>query len=525
VHVTVRICIEGFTSSCAHILHLSACTEFAVLEQRCLIEGTMEGTPGAAASGKPGSPRGCLKTSSTPPKHRASKSLRFGADQFAPEQVEDDADEPEPTAPSSPAAAAASIAITVPDSPSAAAAAPASPAAAGSVAARAAMFQQRAAASAASGSPPLSPAKSPGGHARSKTGVGAVYSPASSPSAAKVAGAKSPVRFAVPGAASPPAPAAAASPTAAATASATAAVVPPSPPSPHRRTQTVSVLERAKLFAAKPDTDSDEEVETPTAAQKRLSLAALTKEGTVSGLRNMLAEVGFDPAAAPSAVKDMIARGGKGQIKQQHSSDSDGSDGSGSSSEQDEDENSSNASSSGSGSGGDSDSDSGEVVRGSAAAAAAAAPSGKAKAAGSTGGASPTVKPAGRGHGRSKTGITREGSRGFGESSGGGFCAPPALNTSSKVKAKKQPTGQYVYRSGCEGAVVKLQTLARVLTARSAVRRKLVSEVTAFSMIMERGIQMTKHPFGSRARPKKVVLSIVQRRGVMQVHTAICLLA
>jgi hypothetical protein len=56
-----------------------------------------------------------------------------------------------------------------------------------------------------------------------------------------------------------------------------------------------------------------------------------------------------------------------------------------------------------------------------------------------------------------------------------------------------------------------------VLTARSAVRRKLVSEVTAFSMIMERGIQMTKHPFGSRARPKKVVLSIVQRRGVMQV--------
>jgi hypothetical protein len=471
----------------------------------------------AAASGKPGSPRGCLKTSSTPPKHRASKSLRFGADQFAPEQLEDDAGEPEPTAPSSPAAAAATtgITITVPDSPSAtAAAAPASPAAAGSVAARAAMFQQRAAASASSGSPPLSPAKSPGGHVRSKTGVGAVYSPASSPSAAKVAGAKSPVRFAVPGAASTTAPAAAASPTAAAAAAA-AAVVPPSPPSPHRRTQTVSVLERAKLFAAKPDTDSDEEVETPTAVQKRLSLAALTKEGTVSGLRNMLAEVGFDPAAAPSTVKDMIARGGKGQVKQE---DSDGSSSDASSSEQDDndDDAEDNSSSAGSASSGDSDSDSGEVVRGSTTTATAAAAAAKPKAAG---GMSPTVKPAGRGHGRSKTGITREGSRGFGESSGGGFCAPPALNTAaaSKSKAKKQASGQYVYRSGCEGAAVKLQTLARVLTARSAVRRKLVSEVTAFSMIMERGIQMTKHPFGSRARPKKVVLSIVQRRGVMQV--------
>jgi hypothetical protein len=474
----------------------------------------------AAASGKPGSPRGCLKTSSTPPKHRASKSLRFGADQFAPEQLEDDAEEPEPTAPSSPAAAAATtgITITVPDSPSAAAAAaPASPAAAGSVAARAAMFQQRAAASATSGSPPLSPAKSPGGHVRSKTGVGAVYSPASSPSAAKVAGAKSPVRFAVPAAASTTAPAAAALAAAASPTAATAAVVPPSPPSPHRRTQTVSVLERAKLFAAKPDTDSDEEVEIPTAVQKRLSLAALTKEGTVSGLRNMLAEVGFDPAAAPSTVKDMIARGGKGQVKQQGSDSS--SDDSNSEQDDNDDDAEDNSSSAGSASSGDSDSDSGEVVRGSTATATAAAAKPKA-----AGGVSPTVKPAGRGHGRSKTGITREGSRGFGESSGGGFCAPPALNTAAagKSKAKKQASGQYVYRSGCEGAAVKLQTLARVLTARSAVRRKLVSEVTAFSMIMERGIQMTKHPFGSRARPKKVVLSIVQRRGVMQVCYQYC---
>lgn len=41
-------------------------------------------------------------------------------------------------------------------------------------------------------------------------------------------------------------------------------------------------------------------------------------------------------------------------------------------------------------------------------------------------------------------------------------------------------------------AAVKIQSVVRVLIARGYVRRKLVSEVTAFSLIMERGIEVIK---------------------------------
>ncbi len=61
-------------------------------------------------------------------------------------------------------------------------------------------------------------------------------------------------------------------------------------------------------------------------------------------------------------------------------------------------------------------------------------------------------------------------------------------------------------------AAVRLQTMARVLIARAAIRRKLVSEVTAFSIIAERGISMMKHPFHGRHRPKPVTVCILQRR-------------
>lgn len=41
-------------------------------------------------------------------------------------------------------------------------------------------------------------------------------------------------------------------------------------------------------------------------------------------------------------------------------------------------------------------------------------------------------------------------------------------------------------------ASIKIESVMRVLIARGYVRRKLVSEVTAFSLIMERGIEVIK---------------------------------
>ncbi|CAN0048534.1 unnamed protein product, partial [Discosporangium mesarthrocarpum] len=64
-------------------------------------------------------------------------------------------------------------------------------------------------------------------------------------------------------------------------------------------------------------------------------------------------------------------------------------------------------------------------------------------------------------------------------------------------------------------AAVKIQSVMRVLIARGYVRRKLVSEVTAFSVIMENGIEVIKHPFNGRAKPKNVKVTFLSRKGIM----------
>jgi len=73
------------------------------------------------------------------------------------------------------------------------------------------------------------------------------------------------------------------------------------------------------------------------------------------------------------------------------------------------------------------------------------------------------------------------------------------------------PLNTYSTRS--INAVIKIQSLARVLLARVDVKKKIVSEVTAFMLIMEQGIWVIKYPFGSRAKPKKVLLKIKKING------------
>ncbi|CBJ25971.1 hypothetical protein Esi_0018_0021 [Ectocarpus siliculosus] len=65
-------------------------------------------------------------------------------------------------------------------------------------------------------------------------------------------------------------------------------------------------------------------------------------------------------------------------------------------------------------------------------------------------------------------------------------------------------------------AAIKIESVIRVLIARGYVRRKLVSEVTAFSLIMERGIEVIKHPFSGKGKPKNVTVNFVSRKGAMQ---------
>ncbi|CAM9537520.1 unnamed protein product [Pylaiella littoralis] len=64
-------------------------------------------------------------------------------------------------------------------------------------------------------------------------------------------------------------------------------------------------------------------------------------------------------------------------------------------------------------------------------------------------------------------------------------------------------------------SAIKIESVMRVLIARGYVRRKLVSEVTAFSLIMERGIEVIKHPFGSKAKSKNVTVNFISRKGAM----------
>eukprot|EP00904_Undaria_pinnatifida_P001534 jgi/Undpi1/11381/HiC_scaffold_30.g13678.m1 len=65
-------------------------------------------------------------------------------------------------------------------------------------------------------------------------------------------------------------------------------------------------------------------------------------------------------------------------------------------------------------------------------------------------------------------------------------------------------------------ASIKIESVMRVLIARGYVRRKLVSEVTAFSLIMDRGIEVIKHPYSGKAKPKNVTVNFVSRKGTMQ---------
>lgn len=67
-----------------------------------------------------------------------------------------------------------------------------------------------------------------------------------------------------------------------------------------------------------------------------------------------------------------------------------------------------------------------------------------------------------------------------------GGSAPEAQLEAAEIAAPGVPFGATVQ------AAIKIESVMRVLIARGDVRRKLVSEVTAFSLIMERGIEVIK---------------------------------
>lgn len=266
--------------------------------------------------------------------------------------------------------------------------------------------------------------------------------------------------------------------------------------SPHRRQKTSSVLDRVKAFSSESGTS-------PTASStpphvKRPSLLALAEQGgAVSDLRALLSEAGFNPSEAPEEVQDMIDRGRKGRIHQ-------------TSAESDDDEELSDEDepddSDGMGTGSDSEGGSqamgGRNSRGRSSVTEGSDDDDLVK------------QPA-------ANGVVKVGGRVSIE-------PPPAVRKSVDGKRKSVGTKKengtgspkkappIIYPESCNAPAIKVQSLARMLLARSAVRRKLVSEVTAFSLIMDKGIGMVKHPFGSRAKAKKVTVTIVQRKGEMQ---------
>ncbi len=257
-----------------------------------------------------------------------------------------------------------------------------------------------------------------------------------------------------------------------------------------RHNSSLSVMDRVKMFSAMSvneavddgvvdplSSSSDEEINKKT-SNRRKSLKRLAK-GAVINLREQLSGAGFDPSITPSYIEDMINRGEKGDINCNISNVSD--------------------------------------ITITPTDACCRGDNGK-----------EDVEVCGLGD--------KEEDDGHCESQDLMTLSLPSQNgdkkshsrTSSQfVDAQKEILSLRVHQ--WEGTVehhraaVRLQTLARVLIARSAIRRKLVSEVTAFSIIAERGISMMKHPFHGRHRPKPVTLRISKRKEEVSVDIC-CLL-
>ncbi len=253
-----------------------------------------------------------------------------------------------------------------------------------------------------------------------------------------------------------------------------------------RHKNSMSVMDRVKVFSAKSENEvadldgcSDDE-KSEKAANRRRSFKRLEK-GAVGNLREQLAGAGFDPSLTPGHIEDMINRGEKGDIKCNIS-------------------------------------DASDIV-------------------------TPTYACRGNNKGREDVevwGQGREdedsgGSDGDDESQGLLTLSRPSQNgnenhsrTSSQFVVAQQEilslrVHQWEGTAEHHRAAVRLQTLAGVLIARAAIRRKLVSEVTAFSIIAERGISMMKHPFHGRHRPKPVTVCISKRNEEVSVALLRCL--
>ncbi len=260
----------------------------------------------------------------------------------------------------------------------------------------------------------------------------------------------------------------------------------------HSRNKSVmSVMDRVKMFSAMSENEvmdvsgssDDEKIENN--AMKRGSFKKLSK-GAVSNLRDNLAGAGFDPSTTPGYIEDMINRGEKGDIKCNISNVSD------------------------------------------------------------------IITPSNTCYYRDNKGRGEDvevGGRGYEEEGDSGIdidddesqdntlmtLSLPSQNgnknhnqTFSQFSDAQQEilslrVHQWDGTAEHHRAAVRLQTLARVMIARSAIRRKLVSEVTAFSIIAERGISMMKHPFHGRHRPKPVTVCISTRKEEVSVVALRCL--
>ncbi len=258
----------------------------------------------------------------------------------------------------------------------------------------------------------------------------------------------------------------------------------------HSRNKSVmSVMDRVKMFSAMSEnevmdvsgsSDDDEKIEKN--AKKRGSFKKLAK-GAVSNLRDNLAGTGFDPSTTPGYIEDMINRGEKGDIKCNITN----------------------------------------------------VPSNACYYRDNKG-RGEDIEVGGRGYEEEDDGVSGI-DIGEGESQDDMLMtlSLPSQNgnknhsrTSSQfVGAQQEILSLRVHQ--WEGTVehhraaVRLQTLARVMIARSAIRRKLVSEVTAFSIIAERGISMMKHPFHGRHRPKPVTVCISNQKEEVSVVVLRCL--
>jgi hypothetical protein len=232
-------------------------------------------------------------------------------------------------------------------------------------------------------------------------------------------------------------------------------------PGPHKRAS--SVMDRVKMFKSM---EEQEEEEVSGHEKKdnarRLSLLRL-QAGAVSGLRERLFESGFDPSITPDHIEDMIDRGENGLIKNEDDSD-------------DDDDNDDDDSGDDDGSASDEERES-DLQR-------AGTPL-----------ARTPCKPASRG--AKKRAAAK---------------AESAAAEAATAVVKRPQLMQFTFSAKEHAAALRLQSLAHVMISRGLVRRKLVSEVTAFSIIMERGIELTKHHFGSRGKPKLVTVAILNKK-------------